>query len=83
MKNRFKKGRYKVGDKLKILSEDVEYNRYRTYTIVNVIDKGLYNMYICERKYKNLTYKTTITDKDYYTREKADNLKRKTILRSI
>lgn len=42
----------------------VRSNKYGLYKIIKVINKGLYNMYLCE-KLINKT-RTTITDKDYF-----------------
>lgn len=54
----------KIGDKLKVLEKHYQHNRYVIYEIIDIIDKGLYNMYLC----RNLTSgcKSVFTDKDFY-----------------
>lgn len=60
--NGFVKSNYKVGDKIQLLERYYSNARYVPVQIIDIIDKGTYNMYLC----KNLKSgcKTTFTDKE-------------------
>lgn len=51
-----------VGDIVKILDEHYQNKRYNKYIIIQILNKKLYNMYLC----KNIKtgYKITFTDMD-------------------
>ena len=64
--NDFKKLNYKIGDRVKILEYVYQNKEYINYKIIDVLDKGSYNMYLCESKKR---FKTTFTDKDLLLQE--------------
>ena len=57
----------KIGDRVKILERHYQDKRYALYEIIDIYNKGMYDMYLC----KNLKSgcKTTFTDKDLKLRE--------------
>lgn len=76
--NDFKKLNYKIGDRVKILEYVYQNKEYINYKIIDVLDKGSYNMYLCESK---KGFKTTFTDKDLLQKEQCYNGSRKYVLR--
>lgn len=58
--NSYKKGKYQRGNMVYLNDGGL----YKIYKIVQVIDKGLYNMYLCERNEKTYIHRINITDKD-------------------
>ena len=68
--NNYRKGVYVLGELVWVY----EYRKYgskrckvcRLYEIIDVIDKNIYNMYICKCKHKKRKTKITITDQDYF-----------------
>jgi len=60
IENNYKKGKYQRGNMVYLKDGTL----YKIYKIVQVIDKGLYNMYLCERNEKSYTHRTNITDKE-------------------
>ena len=77
--NKYKKGQFKYGDKVRILETYGQNKRYVRYIISNVIDKGLYNMYVCINP--NTKCKITFTDKDSSQKEHCSSCSKKYILR--
>lgn len=51
-----------IGDIVNILDVYHQSKRYNKYIIIQILDKKLYNMYLC--KNIKLGYKTTFTDMD-------------------
>ena len=76
--NKFEKLNYKIGDKVKILEYIYQNKQYINYKIIDVLDKGSYNMYLCESK---KGFKTTFTDKDLLQKEQCYNGSRKYVVR--
>lgn len=63
--NNYRNNVFKVNQIVMIVEyTGVRSTKYGLYKIIKVINKGLYNMYLCE-KLINKT-RTTITDKDYF-----------------
>lgn len=63
--NRYRKSNYRKDEKIRILEHSYQNIRYVKYKIIDVIDKGLYNMYVCKNKNE---IRTTFTDKDILQR---------------
>ena len=69
-KNEFKKGVFVIGELVWVY----EYTRYgskknkicRLYEVEDVVDKKIYNMYICRCKHPKRKTKMAITDQDYF-----------------
>lgn len=76
--NNFTKGNYKIGDRVKILEYVYQNKEYINYKIIDILDKGSYNMYLCESK---KGFKTTFTDKDLLQKEQCYNGSRKYVVR--
>ena len=76
--NDFKKLNYKIGDRVKILEYVYQNKEYINYKIIDVLDKGSYNMYLCESK---KGFKTTFTDKDLLQKEQCYKGSRKYVVR--
>lgn len=76
--NDFKKLNYKIGDRVKILEYVYQNKEYINYKIIDILDKGSYNMYLCESK---KGFKTTFTDKDLLQKEQCYNGSRKYVVR--
>lgn len=62
IENNYKKGRCKKGNLVYI----PEGNEWKEYEVIQVIDKVLYNMYICERNEYGHILRSSITDKDKF-----------------
>lgn len=58
--NTYQKGKYHKGNMVYLKNGAL----YKLYKIVQVLDKGLYNMYLCERDEGSYTQRINITDKD-------------------
>lgn len=72
LENNFKKGVFVIGELVWVY----EYTRYggkrnkicRLYEIIDVVDKKIYNMYVCRCKHKKRKTRITITDQDYFVK---------------
>lgn len=69
--NNFIKRNYKIGDKLEMYDFCTCNSRYVPVKIINIVDKGKYNMYLC----KNLISGCKISFTDKELNEKVRKLK--------
>lgn len=60
--NNFKKGNYKIGDKLEVYDFCTCNSRYVPVKIISISDKGSYNMYTCENLISGC--RVSFTDKE-------------------
>ena len=72
--NNFTKGEYKINDELEIYDFCTCNSRYVRVKIIDIVDKGQYNMYIC----KNLVSGCRVSFTD---RELNENLRKLRIVR--
>lgn len=72
--NNFTKGSYQIGDELEIYDFCTCNSRYVRVKIIDIVDKGQYNMYIC----KNLVSGCRVSFTD---RELNENLRKLRIVR--
>lgn len=66
LNNQYRKGVLEKGEKVQVLLTHNEDKRYLNCVVEQVLDKGLYNMYLCVSDKGN---KITITDMDFLVNE--------------
>lgn len=63
-----------IGDELQILQWSYEGKYHATFVIIEILDKGLYNMYLC--KNTKTGCRTTFTDMDIGSKQRVKNNKK-------